>query len=206
LLYSSTVKFKGYDLTNVPTSTGRADMLVRVIRNIIYSKNAFESKMGLVFFPNATFLAEVSEFSGLHDRNAFLICPQSNYFQKSPFKISSEHELLNCFYESFLHLGDEFSDSLFFRTYSMNFYECIDILIENGIKMYLLHENGRIIRDFDETTERMSFLLGDQFGYNDLDLARLSSKVEGISLGATSYLGSSAITLIKWMLWKAGII
>lgn len=206
LLYSSTIKFRDYDLTNVPTSTGRADMLIRVIRTIMYNKNTYESKMGLIFFPNANLLEELSEFSGGRDINSFLVCSRSSYFQNTPFKIPSEHELLTCFYESLMHLNQEYSDSLFYQSYSMNIYECIDTLVNNGVKAYLLHENGRIIKSFDKSPKKKCFLLGDQLGYNDMDFTRFPSTLEKISLGSTSYLGSSAITLIKWMLWEAGAI
>ncbi len=206
-MYSSSIKLDGYDLQNVPTSTGRADMLIRVMKNALYLPDKYNSKIGFLLFPNQKFLSELAQDLQIEDikHKGFLISSKSQFFTNNPFKITSEHKLLQALYDSFLHPLEKSQDSLFSRKYLMNFHECISSLVEQGIPVYILHEEGSLIKNFDQLHnsehERICIIVGDQVGFSDIDLEALPKKIIPLSLGKTSFLGSTTVTLIKWMIW-----
>ena len=207
LLYSSTIKFKGYDFQNVPTSTGRADMLIRVMKNALYLPDQYNSEIGFFLFPNQQFLLELQQELQINtlEEKGFLISAKSNYFANNSYKTVSEHELLQVLYNSFLHVTAPTKDSLFDKCYRSNFHKSISSLIELGFPVYFLNEEGTHVgkKDLFQNSEhgKICFVLGDQIGFSDIDQEALPKDITPISLGKTSFLGSTTITLIKWMIW-----
>lgn len=210
IMHSSTLKFRGVDLQNVPTSTGRADMIIRVMKSALYLVHEYNPDMGLILFPNLTFLSELAEYHHMEkiDTKGFLISFRSPFFRSHPIQLISEHTLLEILYESFSSLFQETTKSLFFKTTPLNFYENIEFLTEQGLKIFLLHEEGDLLdkgvlssKSVSKKPEKICFVLGDQIGYSDIDLEALPSQIKAVSLGKTSFLGSTTITLIKWLLW-----
>ncbi|MHA1111011.1 MAG: hypothetical protein ACTSRE_07900 [Promethearchaeota archaeon] len=207
IMYSSSIKFEGYDLQNVPTSTGRADMLIRVMKNALYLPNEYNSEMGFLLFPNHQFLLELQKELQIEyvEEKGFLISSKSNFFAKDPHIKVSEHELLQALYNSFEQLAKPSKDSLFEKCFRLNFYECISSFVEQGIPIYFLNEEGTPIDTMDlfqnSEQEKICFVVGDQLGFSDIDLEALPKEITSISLGKTSFLGSTTISLIKWMIW-----
>ncbi|TFG20553.1 MAG: hypothetical protein EU530_03035 [Promethearchaeota archaeon] len=207
IMYSSSIKFEGYDLHNVPTSTGRADMLIRVIKNTLYLPDDYNFEIGFLLFPNPQFLLEVQQKLQVDSLNekGFLISAKSNYFTKNPYTIVSEHELLQALYNSFEQLTNPSKESLFDKYIQLNFYECIFSFVEQGIPVYILSEEGTPLEYLNlfqnAQQDRVCFVVGDQIGFLNVDLEALPKSVFPISLGKTSFLGSTTITLIKWIIW-----
>jgi tRNA pseudouridine-54 N-methylase len=205
ILFSSTLKLLGYDLQNVPTSTGRADMIIRVIKNALYLPNGYNSEMGVIIFPNRDFLSNLSKKLGNEDytKKGFLITSKAPYFFKQAFKIASEHELLESFYNSFLNIAE---NTMFYCSTSMNLYESMALFIQWGIPIFYLHEEGELIKNVGlfskKKYNKMCFLIGDQIGFSEIDLQALPKEMTPISLGKTSYLGSTTVSLIKWIAWQ----
>ncbi len=211
IMYSSSIKFEGYDLENVPTSTGRADMLIRVIKNALYLPDDYNPEIGFLLFPNQQFLLEVQQklqVDAIHERG-FLISASSGYFAKNPPTTASEHELLQAFYNSFEQLSQPSKDSMFDKCIKLNFYECIFSFVEQEIPVYILNEEGMPIENVDlfhntqqdRRCDKICLIVGDQIGFLDIDLEALPKSVIPISLGKTSFLGSTTITLVKWLIW-----
>ena len=202
ILYSSTLKLNQIDLQNVPTSTGRADVIIRVMKSILFQPTGYNPEMGLILFPNASFISALADYHGdeMHTRG-YLISSQSKLFQDESYLNASEHELLQQFYNSLLEKGNETQHSIFHKKITMNIYEYIQLLVDHGVSVYILHENGKLIRNFDNT-KRTAFILGDQLGFTEVDVTKIHDSINPISLGSTSYLGSTTVSLLKWKIWK----
>ncbi len=203
ILYSSTLKLEGFDLQNVPTSTGRADVIIRAMKSVCFSPSGYNQDMGLLLFPNPMFLKEVANHHNLPkwDSKGFLVSSKSNLFQDLSFLQASEHMLLKEFYRSWFELDAGLSNSIFHYQFSENLYETVEMLVNFGYSTYLLHEDGKIIKQFDNS-RRTCFILGDQLGYTHIDSSRFPDSVEPISIGKNSYLSSTTVSLIKWMNWE----
>lgn len=207
IMYSSSIKFDGFDLQNVPTSTGRADMLIRVMKNALYLPDDYSSETGFFLFPNQQFLLELQQKLQVDtlSEKGFLISSRSNYFQKNSHKRVSEHELLLALYNSCINLVEPYEGSLFDKCYPFTFHECISSFLEQGVPVYILQEEGTSIEKLSlfkkSEQEKICFVVGDQIGFSDFDLNALPKEIQPISLGKTPYLGSTTITLIKWIFW-----
>ncbi|MHA1339356.1 MAG: hypothetical protein ACTSRZ_04615 [Promethearchaeota archaeon] len=67
LMKSNSIKFSNYDLKNVPTSTGRADVIARCIKaclgsnknNLDILENKFHNRFAIIILFNENFIAEV---------------------------------------------------------------------------------------------------------------------------------------------------
>jgi tRNA pseudouridine-54 N-methylase len=87
----------------------------------------------------------------------------------------------------------------------LTFYECVSSFLEQGVPVYVLQEEGisfeksDLFQKFEQ--KRICFVIGDQIGFSNIDLEKLPEGIQHISLGKTSFLGSTTITLIKWILW-----
>jgi tRNA pseudouridine-54 N-methylase len=208
IMYSSTLKFHGYDLQNVPTSTGRADMVIRVIKNALFLPNEYDSDMAVMLFPNPKFLSELQEHSKLKENpdKGYLISFKSAYFQNHPYEFSSEHVLLSILYSSFQNTQNIHFNSLFSTSCKEDFYEFLWYLEDQGVSVYLLDETGKNIEkgnDFlGNSSKKVCFILGDQVGFSEINRELLPKTIIPISLGKTSHLGSTIITLIKWIIWQ----
>ena len=208
-MYSSTIKIKDYDLQNVPTSTGRADVVIRVMKSALFQPEGYNPEIGFLLFPNPALLEDTAHSTELKQLNskAFLITSESQYFQSESYRDFSEHELLQALYDSFLLLDNDSHNSLFHKQISSDIYECVNLLVEERIPVFLLHENGEVLENFnflhDLSSEKICVILGDQVGYSDIDTTSFPPDVRHISIGNTSYLGSSTVTLLKWMIWKS---
>jgi tRNA pseudouridine-54 N-methylase len=209
LMYSSTIKIENYDLQNVPTSTGRADVVIRVMKSALFCPKGYNPEIGLLLFPNHDLLETLAQSNGNKpiESRAFLISSESPYFQTVSYRDFSEHTLLQALYDSFLDLDNDSHKSLFHRQIPLDMYDCVKLIVKEKIAVFLLVENGKIIQNFDFLheipSEKICFILGDQIGYSDIDITLFPQDVKQISIGSTSYLGSSTVNLIKWMIWKS---
>ncbi|MBN2155962.1 MAG: hypothetical protein JW776_07965 [Candidatus Lokiarchaeota archaeon] len=207
------MRFEGYDLRNVPTSTGRADVIMRVMKSALFNPNGYNSNIAFILFPNSTFLSELSRYLNHPplNFNGFMISTNSPFFTRISCKNASEHSLLKAFYSSCKNVDSTTQkNTLFDRLVDLNIYECTAFLANNDVDSYLLVEGGTLIKEFNlgipKVPKKMCFILGDQKGFSHLELEQFSPKIKRISLGTTSYLSSTTITLVKWILWKNQII
>ena len=226
VISSSTIKFKGYNLKNIPTSTGRADVLSRFIITALLKPSQrldslnFHNYAGVQIFFNEEFTLELSQYLneiGKPDtykkleKFSVLITPKSPFFvhiNQIGKKFLSEHEILETFYKSLEEItNDEFKNSLFTEVKFGNFNASLIEWVENGRKIFLLAEEESFnIMDsadfyFDCRKEDFVFIIGDQmgdFGISEGELEKQSNYIDKISVGREFQLASTVISLIKY--------
>lgn len=223
---SSTIKFKSYDLRNIPTSTGRADVLSRFIVTALLKPSPrpdslnFHNYAGVQIFFNEEFISELSQHLndiGKSDTYrklenfSVLITPKSPFFvhiNQTGKNFLSEHEILEIFYKSLEEItNDEFKYSLFTEVKFGNINASLTEWVKNGRKIYLLVEEGSFnVMDaedfyFDCRKEDFVFIIGDQMGDHGIsegELEKQSSNINKISVGKQFQLASTVISLIKY--------
>jgi len=223
---SSTIKFKGYDLKNIPTSTGRADVLSRFIITALLKPSQrldslnFHNYAGVQIFFNEEFTLELSQHLneiGKSDtyrkleKFSVVITPKSPFFvnvNRIGKKFLSEHEILEVFYKSLEEItNNDFNNSLFTEVKFGNINASLLEWVKSRRKIYLLVEGESFnIMDsadfyFDGRKEDFVFMIGDQmgdFGISESELEKQSNYINKISVGREFQLASTVISLIKY--------
>lgn len=212
-IQTSTMNFKGYDLKNVPSTTGRADVIARIIMNALCGPKSLNRDIGIWIFYNKKFLGELheyfiskgvpcnqpSEFSTLIDINA-------SFFKNNPSQtLLSEQKLLNVLYNSFENINNQnFQKSLFTKVIPLGNTTDIINKMESERKIYVLYEETSL--DLLNNQELLSpkqqkflFFIGDQVGIEKCFEFGLD-KYSRVSLGIESQLASNIVLLIKYLL------
>ncbi|MFX1447782.1 MAG: hypothetical protein ACFFCG_06560 [Promethearchaeota archaeon] len=184
---STTVDIDNYTIKDIPSSSGRLDVISRCILSALINDDALEKNIQIhVFLDNyGTFI---------FDSNLF----NNEYFPKNEI-------LLTDFFVDLIKKTKKqeknFETPLASVKYSeLDIISAIKNFVEKKYKIYVLNENGI---DFKKVFEELSskdnllFILGDQSGdlVKNEELKKLN--LTNLSLGNRSYLASSTIRLIK---------
>ncbi|MFX0046834.1 MAG: hypothetical protein ACFE8G_01575 [Candidatus Hermodarchaeota archaeon] len=184
---STTVDIDNYTIKDIPSSSGRLDVISRCILSALINDDALEKNIQIhVFLDNyGTFI---------FDSNLF----NNEYFPKNEI-------LLTDFFVDLIKKTKKqeknFETPLASVKYSeLDIINAIKNFVEKKYKIYVLNENGI---DFKKVFEELSskdnllFILGDQSGdlVKNEELKKLN--LTNLSLGNRSYLASSTIRLIK---------
>ncbi len=79
-----------------------------------------------------------------------------------------------------------------------SFGEILEQAKKEGCEFYLLDEEGKNIDDSD-IGENLAFILGDNVGIPEKEKKAAEKLAEKVSLGETSYLASSCISIVHWV-------
>lgn len=184
---STTVDIDNYTIKDIPSSSGRLDVISRCILSALINDDALEKNIQIhVFLDNyGTFI---------FDSNLF----NNEYFPKNEI-------LLTDFFVDLIKKTKKqeknFETPLASVKYSeLDIISAIKNFVKKKYKIYVLNENGI---DFKKVFEELSskdnllFILGDQSGdlVKNEELKKLN--LTNLSLGNRSYLASSTIRLIK---------
>lgn len=85
-----------------------------------------------------------------------------------------------------------------------SFEEILDELKKEGCDFYLLDDEGKNIGE-TELKENPAFILGDNAGIPEKEKTLAEKISEKISLGKTSYLASSCVSVVHWICDRKGI-
>ncbi|MHA1729754.1 MAG: hypothetical protein ACTSWY_13650 [Promethearchaeota archaeon] len=199
LIKSSSIKYKGYNWKNIPVSTGRADVLARVIiaalikpplNNNFSENNSIQSNnsCGIMIFPNNTFITELSDFLLSKNENkngnklkqfSVMITLEALFFVKAISNektLFSELEILQALYKSFENINNpKYGNSIFSCICSGDILSSIENMMKKGRICYIFDENAdedifeNKINGFKDISHKFVFLIGDQTG--DLGLS-----------------------------------
>ncbi|MCP4762075.1 MAG: hypothetical protein GY870_09850 [archaeon] len=193
IVRSNSIKYKGYDFKNIPTSTGRADVLARIIIAALIEPNYINDSIGVWLFFNDAFFDELfdclynnhkiypnEEINGKFQPFSVLITSKSPYFlnqMRIKKNFFSEYDILEALYNSFVGLYDNnYNNSIFTSINTDNLIQLSEDLIINGRNCFILEEDAPIdYVDHDISikqlisgkSKKIAFFLGDQLGYDD---------------------------------------
>lgn len=220
IIKSSSIKFSGYDFKNIPVSTGRADVLARLILAGISEPSGLSDSVGIWLFFNDNLFHELSEyFTTVDNESKFdgkslplepfsvLITSHSGFFKENKVlgkKSFTEYDIISSLYRSFEQIQNvNFKQSLFYRILPGNFSNQMINLTKTKRKCYILEEDAEIdllqnnIFANGESKEKYAFLIGDQIGFPE-DFDKVKGLFKKLSIGIKSQLASTIISLIKF--------
>ena len=190
---SNTVDLTNYNIKDIPGSSGRLDVISRVILATLMNNYEIEKDIQIWIFLDRY---GVLKF----DSNKFSI--QS--FPTNEIKLTDKIVQFIRNIEMGIKRNNNFSNSIEFLQTDI-FFE-IKRFLRNGYKIFVLKEDGApYLNSFRDLTvdDKVLFILGDQSGklLESEDLENLN--LIKISIGEQSYLASSVIRLIKLLLLKS---
>jgi len=184
---SKTVDIDNYTIKDIPSSSGRLDVISRCIISALINDDVLEKNIQIHVF--------------LEKYGTFIF--YSNLFKNESFP--KNEILLTDFFVDFIKKTNKqekyFNNPLDSIIYSnLDIFHAIKNFVKKKYKIYVLNENGM---DFKKVFEELSpkdnllFILGDQSGdlLKNKELKKLN--LTNLSLGNRSYLASSTIRLIK---------
>ncbi len=182
---SSSVDISNYSIKDIPGSTGRLDVIARIILAALLDGNSFDKNIQLWIF--------------LDKYGTFVFDSEVLNYGTFP---KNELILTNCFVNLIrkdLNNSKDIANPLaLIKRINSNFFEELKRFRELNYGIYVLREKGEqfsnYLSDLKSKTHLL-FVVGNQTG--DFLNAEELSNFTSLSLGSNSYLGSSVIRLIK---------
>jgi hypothetical protein len=162
ILKSTTIKFEGYDFKNIPTSTGRADVVARFIQAVMCSpkgSNGSDSDMGVWILLNEKFISELNTYYSKKNTPfqpfSCLVTSRSLFQGPSLFQglaqseiklesktLLSEIEILKRLYSSFEKPSVNTQNTGMFEPQErFEFAEVVEYLQDQDYSCFILQEN-----------------------------------------------------------------
>lgn len=211
-VYLSSIKFKGYDLKNVPSTTGRADVIARILMNALFGPKQLNYDVGVWVLYNKKFLAELRDFFiikgisyNLPAEFSTLIDSNANFFKNNPGQTSfSEQKILHVLYKSFENITNpDFQNSIITSIIPLSATSSLIEKMESERKIFVLFEDTPLdlLKNQDLLCSKQGkflFFIGDQLGLENIFELSLE-KYKKVSLGFQSQLASNIILLIRYL-------
>lgn len=183
---SETVDLAHYTIKDIPGSSGRLDVISRCILATLLNNNRFDLETEIWVFLKKygtfQFNPKILNYKTF-PKNELLL---SDYFVEIINYHGSNNELENNPLSNVRLIKDDLTTSLI-------------KFMDNGFKSFILLEEGNDFQGQEKNInyDKVLFVIGNQTGIS-LNFEQFPSKdLKKISLGATSYLASSIIRLIK---------
>lgn len=184
-IQSSTVNLQNYTIKDIPGSSGRLDVISRVILDAILTDNKLENDIEIWVF--------------LDSYGTFVFT--SNDFEEESFP-KNEIALTDYFVKLILKKQDQLNKNPLHKVKSVksDAFNALKHYFDLNYQIFEMDENGKdfysIFNELDQNSNLL-FIIGNQNG-EMINLEELINyKIRRISLGIQSYLASSVIRLIK---------
>lgn len=187
---STTVDIDNYTIKNIPSSSGRLDVISRCILSALINDDVLEKNVQIYVFLEkyGTFIFRSNLFNNeSFPKNEILLTDLFVDFIK---KTKKQENYFNTQLDSIIHSN-------------LDIFHAIKNFVKKKYKIYVLSENGI---DFKKVFEELSskdkllFILGDQSGdlLKNEELKKLN--LTNLSLSSRSYLASSTIKIVKMLI------
>ncbi|MEJ2294325.1 MAG: hypothetical protein P8Y23_06100 [Candidatus Lokiarchaeota archaeon] len=184
-IQSSTVNLRNYTIKNIPGSSGRLDVISRIILASMLRGNKLEKDVEIWVF--------------LDNYGTFVFF--SNDFNEESFP-KNEIALSDYFVKFILKKQDHFNNNPLRNVKLVNtdIFNALKYYFDLNYQIFEMDENGQdyypIFNELDQNSNLL-FIIGNQTGEMINSEELINYKIRRISLGIQSYLASSVIRLIK---------